>query len=185
MNKISRRALLGATALIPAAVLAGCSNGVVVAQYVAAIRAVGQEAVNIVPELTAAGIKVPSQVAQYATDIVNVAGGIGSAATATQGASTLNTIEGYINALAPILVPILSAAVPGAGAAIGLIVAAIPAIEALINVAAAQIQGLTAQAQTLAKDAPTPPVSLRFGARAASAAQAQPYLNLLLERHPS
>lgn len=149
--QMTRRRLLMTTAV--AGVLAGCKgSGGAVAPYVAAIKAVGTEALTVIPELAAAGIALPPQVSDYLTAINRAAGAVGSAATVTEGQSVLVQIEGYVNALAPVLLPLLAAAVPGAGATLGLIVAALPAVEALVNVAVTE---LTPLAKQLAQYAPT------------------------------
>lgn len=182
MNRRHFLALTGTTAA-----LSGCALfNQNVPLYVAAIQAIGKEAVSIMPQLqsaaTAVGGSIPASVPGYITDLINVAGGVGNAATAAQGQDALTQVETYINTLAPLVVPIITAAFPAAGAAIGLIVAALPAIEALVNITVTE---LTPLAKSLAKDAPTPATAMRVGAAMAPADIAQPYLDLLLARHPS
>lgn len=184
MNRRQFLALTGATAL---AGCAGLTTSVPI--YVAAIQAIGKEAVSIMPQLesaaTALGIAIPANAPAIVNDIISVAGGVGNAATAAQGHDALTQIETYINTLAPLAVPIITAFAPSAGAALGLIVAALPAIEGLVDII---ITELTPLAQSLAQDAPAPPATAaqRLGAAAndnTPAARAKPYLDYLLQKH--
>ena len=116
--------------------LAACAGQVPVAQWVAGLQAVGQEFSLVAPQLQAAGLggSALAQAQSIIGQIIAAAGAISNASAAAQGQSTLLQIEGYINALAPLVAP-FAAGVPG----LGLIVAALPAIEALLNVTSALV----------------------------------------------
>ena len=184
---LTRRSLILTTA--PAALaLAGCatSGGTTtfnVSNFSAAIQAIAAEVGQIIP--TIAGVtSIPaatvSEIQSIVAEIQQVAAGVGQVSTATAGQSLLTTIEGYINDLAPIVLPLLSA-IPGIGSVasiLGIIVAALPAIEAMVGIV---ITDLTSTAQSLATAAPAvPTTSGKF--RAAFGQNSQYYLNLLVHR---
>lgn len=187
--------LLSSTALS----LVDCSAAQV-ASWVAGEQAVGQEFVIVEPELAAAGFNAATPIpvtisgvtktttlAGVGTLIQQLTTALGAASTASQGQSTLIEIETYINALTPIIWPIVSpfitAASPGAGFTIGLIVAALPALEAALNFAV-DFGGtiLTSQAQQLAKLAPPVPAAAKFGTVGVVQTPSEVYLNMLVER---
>ena len=179
-----RRQLLASTALIPVAMLlAGCpSAGTQVPLFVSAIKAIGQQALLSLPQLQAAGLSGASAAkAQTIVDqIEKIAGAISDAATATDGQSTLIKIEGYINALAPIVATFASL-IPG-GAVIGLVVAALPAIEFAVNMT---VSLLTPTAKAIASSAPIVPAGPSGAVNSAAPPEviaATPYLNELLHR---
>lgn len=184
MNKtIDRRQLLAFFGVGAAAVgLEACAGSSLtsVPAFVTAIDAVGAEAQAVVPMLKAADAQVPSQAVTYVQDIVDIANGIGSASTQAQGQSALNQIVTFAEDLAPIIVPLASAAVPGAGPALGLIVASLPAIAALLNVTIAQFSPLL---QQLASQAPAPTASVVLLRSAVARPSSQDYLNELIARH--
>ena len=159
---LTRRSLILTTA--PAALaLAGCatSGGTItfsVANFTAAIQAIAAEVGEIIP--TIAGVtSIPaatvSEIQSIVAEIQQVAAGVGQVSTATAGQTLLTQIEGYINDLAPIVLPLLSA-IPGIGPAIGIIgiiVGALPEIEAAVNIVTSL---LSSQAQALVTAAPQP-----------------------------
>lgn len=167
--QLSRRNLLkiaiGAAAMVPVATLLGCPGTTTsVSSWVQVIEDIGTEAVDIVPQLEAAGMSAASgsTVQSIVTEIQAAASAIGSSSTATQGQSTLQQIEGYINSLAPLVAPFV-ALVPG-GAVISIIIAALPLAESALNM----ITALTSQAQSLAAQ----PASAALKANSLAAAQA-------------
>lgn len=173
-NEMTRRALLlGTTALV------GCSSiNQAVPVWVAALQAVGEEFQLVMPQLQGAGLSganaaVATTVIQNAEKALAV---IDATSTQTQGQSTLITVEQYINALAPLVIPFASL-IPG-GAAIGLIVAALPAIELAVNLGASL---LSTQAQALAASAPK--VASAVYGRASAPLTAQQALDILLAKH--
>jgi len=180
---LSRRTLLFTTA--PAALaLAGCAttNGVTtfnVAAFAQAIQAISDQVGQFVAELPAGTIAASTLkvIQTIVGDIQTVAAGVAGVTTPAAGQSLLTTIEGYLNQLAPILLPLISA-IPGIGAAasiIGIIVAALPEIEAIVGM----VTALIPQAQTLASAAP-PISSGKY--RAVFGSNSAAYLNLLIHR---
>ena len=128
---LSRRALLLTTA--PAALaLAGCasSGGTTtfnVAAFAQAIQAVSDELGSVLSALPTGTIAAGtlSTIQTIIADIQSVATGVSSVVTPAAGASLLTTIESYINELAPIVLPLISA-IPGIGSAasiIGIVIA--------------------------------------------------------------
>lgn len=182
---ISRRTLLFTTA--PAALaLAGCatSGGTTtfnVAAFAQAIQAVSDELGAVLSALPTGTIAAStlSTIHTIIASIQTVATGVSSVVTPAAGANLLTTIEGYINELAPIVLPLLSA-IPGIGPAagiLGIVVAALPAIEAMVGM----VTALFPQTQTLASAAPAvPTTSGRL--RAGFGTNSQYYLNLLVHR---
>jgi hypothetical protein len=168
-NLITRRRVLytAATALAAGSVLSRCTQ-VQNAAWQALLQSVGQDFVTVEPELQGQGFNAntPITVGGVTTTLSGVASlvqqltnGISAASTATQGASVLTTVETYVNAVVPVIWPVLApfvtAASPGGGFAIGLIVANLPLIEAAINLEVDFGKTLlTAQAQSLAVLAP-------------------------------
>lgn len=155
MDQIDRRALLALAASAP--ILAACPAGQI-PLYVSAIQSLGQDALLVMPQLTAAGLS--GNAASTAANIVNgitaAAGIIGATSTQAQGATALTQIELYINALAPFAAS-FAGLVPG-GSMIGLIVAALPAIEEAVNLVVTLI---TNEAKSLAATAPKPAAAMR------------------------
>ncbi len=170
MNQtISRRDLFRGAAMVPVGIaLASCAGGNQVPAWVAAIAAIGREAVLILPQLVAAGLPgaAASQAAAIIGSIQNVAQTISAASTAAQGQAALGQIEIYINAVAPIVAD-YAGLVPG-GSILGLIVAALPAVELAVNVI---VDLLTPQAKALAGTAPTAIPSTPTAAAAPLSAQ--------------
>lgn len=191
INRRHALALLGSTAL-----LAGCTAAQV-AQWVAAEQAIAQEFTIVQPELIALGYNPAQKITidGVALDITGIAGliqnvttALSAASTVSEGQSTLIMIETYVNAMTPVIWPVVEplivAANPGAGLTIGLIVAALPAVEGLLNFAVDFGKTfLTAEAAQLAETAPKAATSLVFhretGALLTPAEQA---LALLLAR---
>lgn len=161
--------------LIAVVPVAGCAN-FKAAAWLAAIQDISQLFVTVEPELvgqgfdanspiqvTVAGVRTTTTVSGIAALVQRAVAGLGAAASASQGQSVLVTVETYINAMVPVIYPVLRpfivAATPGGGFAIGLIVANLPAIEAALNFAV-DIAGnlaatlLTPQAKQLAVLAP-------------------------------
>ena len=187
IQSVSRRRLLTlAAGGSLAAFLAGCgttggsttTTTTTVSGWVQAFQALAAEAQLIVPELTAVGLggNTLTSVQAIVGDIESVLSGVSTAMTQTQGQSVLAQVEGYINNLAPLVLPFVSL-IPG-GSVIGLIVAALPAIEALVNFGISELSSVTAQ---LAASAPAPTVSAKLKGSVA-APTAQQYLNLLIQK---
>ena len=169
---ISRRALIvGAPSLaLPAALLSGCGGstglpsntvvGQISSTVLSGLQAIAATITSVAPQLVAAGL--PSSalgtVNGYIQDIEQVVAGVNSASSAATGATVLSDVETYINTIAPIILPFVSA-IPG-GSIIGLIVAALPAIETALGTF---ISLLTPAAKQVATTAPTLPASARFG----------------------
>ena len=161
--------------------LAGCATTNINGQvpiWVAAFQAILTEAASILPQLQAVGLtgNALSNASTIISEIKAALSAINAASTASQGMNVLQTVEIYINSLAPLVLPFVSL-IPG-GAVIGLIVAALPAIEAALNIV---VTLLTPQAQTIAQSAPVLPASARYG----GAVNSQAYLNLLIQRASS
>ena len=186
IQSVSRRRLLTlAAGGSLAAVLAGCgttgggsTTTTTVSGWVQAFQALAAEAQLIVPELTAVGLggNTLTSVQAIVGDIESVLSGVSTAMTQTQGQSVLAQVEGYINNLAPLVLPFVSL-IPG-GSVIGLIVAALPAIEVLVNFGISALTPVTAQ---LAASAPAPTASAKLKGSVA-APTAQQYLNLLIQK---
>ena len=182
---LSRRTLLFTTA--PAALaLAGCATtgGTTtfnIGAFAQAIQAVSDELGAVLSALPTGSIAAGTlaTIQTIIGDIKTVASGVGSVTTPAAGTSLLTTIEGYLNQLAPIILPLLSV-IPGIGPAmgiLGIIVAALPAIEALVGM----VTALFPTTQTLAASAP--PVTTASGRyRATFGVNSQAYLNLLIHR---
>src|SRR6185312_3303581 len=155
MNQIlSRRRLLAATAIVPAAVvLAACPGPVAVPAFVAALQSVGQDVLLAMPQLLKAGLSgaTAATVNTAINAISQVGNDVSAASTATQGQSALIQIEGYVNAIAPDVLPFLPL-IPG-GSIIAIVIAALPAIEAMLNFAASL---LSAEAKAVAATAQVP-----------------------------
>jgi hypothetical protein len=171
--------LAGATA-IAGGTLAGCATGTPTtgAAWVTALESIASEIALAVPQLVEAGLggNTLTSVQEVVAEIQQALSGVGAAITATAGQDVLVQVEGYINAIAPLVQPFLSL-IPG-GSIIGLIVAALPAIEALLNVA---VTALTSVAQSLASSAPAVAASGKLRGTP-SAALSQQYLILLEQR---
>lgn len=178
--QVTRRVFLTATA--PGALmLAGCAGSSTgsVSVWIAGLQAIETEVQALLPAIATA-TSVP---AATLTEITTILQGIstalstvGTASTTLTGQSVLAQVEGYINALAPLILPFISV-IPG-GQYISLIVAALPAIETALNF----ISNLTAQALSLATAAPVV-ASARLRGPAAVAltpAVSQLYLNMLI-----
>lgn len=154
---LSRRHLIQLTgSAAVGSLLAGCAtlgNGSTLAQTaVTALQAVATEITQVIPQLITAGLggNTLSAVQNIVAEIQQVLSGVSNAMTQSQGQSILQQVESYINDLAPLVLPFVSA-IPG-GSIVGLIVAALPAIEAVVGVA---FTYLTNIAQGLATTAPT------------------------------
>lgn len=181
---LTRRRALRAVLLGGAAIaLAGCGTPTTgsVSVWVAGLQAIETEVQAILPQIASA-VSIPAatlaEITSILSAITSALSAISSASSTLTGASVLAQVEGYINALAPLILPFLSA-IPGGGV-IGLIVAALPAIEAALNF----ISSLTSQALSLASAAPAL-ASARLRGPAAVAltpAVSQLYLNLLIAR---
>ena len=185
IQSLSRRRLLAlAAGGSLAAVLAGCgttggtTTTTTASSWVQAFQALAAEAQLIVPELTAVGLggNTLTSVQSIVGDIESVLSGVSTAMTQSQGQSVLAQVEGYINNLAPLVLPFVSL-IPG-GSVIGLIVAALPAIEALVNFGISALTPVTAQ---LAASAPAPTASAKLKG-SVTAPTAQQYLNLLIQK---
>ncbi len=160
---LSRRHLMllaGGAAVAP---LVGCASvNSQVPSWVAALEAIATEAGSILPQLEAAGLSGAdaAKAQQIVAEIQSALKVINIASSETQGQSALATVEGYINALAPLALPFVSL-IPG-GTVVGLIVAALPAIELALNFI---VSLLTPQAKELAASAPKLPAKARFKGR--------------------
>lgn len=183
---MNRRFIITAAAMLPIGYvvsgMSSCGGGVAtqVPLYVAAIEAVGQQALLALPQLIGAGLSgtAASSATTIINQISNVGKAISAAATATESQNSLIQIEGYINALAPIVASFASV-IPG-GAIIGLIVAALPAIEFAVNLG---VTLLSPQAQQLAATAPpvaAAPTGRMGDALPTAASRSQAYLNQLI-----
>jgi hypothetical protein len=160
---ITRRTLLltGASSIA----LAACSTSTTttvntqVPVWAAALKAVLTEIVSVLPQLQAVGLSgtALTQAQTIIGQIETALSAIGAASSASQGATTLATVESYINALAPLVLPFVGL-VPG-GSVIGLIIAALPEIELALNFV---ISLLTPQAKSIAATAPPLPASAPF-----------------------
>jgi hypothetical protein len=119
------------------------------------------------PQLTKAGLSgaTVTTVSTAITAISAAGNDISAAATATQGQSTLIQIEGYVNAIAPDVLPFVSL-IPGGGI-LALVIAALPAIEAMLNFA---VSLLSAEAKTIAVAATPPTPAPTSAARMAATA---------------
>lgn len=172
---LTRRHLLTLIAVAPVIGAVGCTE-VQAAAWLAALQTLSQLFVSVEPELegegynpaapitvTVGGVKTTTTVSGIAALVQQVVTALGNAASASQGQSALITIETYVNALVPVIYPVvlpfIAAATPGGGFAIGLIIANLPAIEAAlnfeVNIAGNLVKTLlTPQAQALAVLAP-------------------------------
>jgi hypothetical protein len=205
-----RSVLLGGSALALSPLLGACTQAQTAA-WVSAVQSIGQEFLVVQPELTALGVSPNASVtvpgtsvslngqaitiagvsvpfSQLGPDANNLAAALDAASSASQGQSTLITIEAYVNALTPIIwpivQPIVASASPGAGLAIGLIVASLPAAEQLLNFGVDFSKTfLSGQAQQLAALAPPPAASLRFGGAAPTLTPSQQALVELMAKH--
>jgi hypothetical protein len=141
-NPISRRALFAgmSAATVGSLGLIACTNPNLppvtnaVPAYVAAFQAILSLLASVVPQLqTVPGFagNTLTSVETVIAEIQKVLTGVSNATTATAGEDVLTVIEGYINVLAPMVLPFV-ALIPG-GSFIGLIIAALPAIEGLFN----------------------------------------------------
>ena len=174
--QVSRRTLLATVAPGALLTLAGCGTTPVnPSVWISGIQAIATEVGQIAGQLGAAGVSasVIAQVQSIVASIQAAASAVGGAVTQSAGQSILIQIEGYINALVPIIQPFLSL-VPGVGSIIGIIVIALPAIEAALNI----IVGLLSPAATaLASNAPPLPLTAAPGFDVHQA-----YLNMLIQR---
>ena len=116
-----------------------------------------------------------TQISTYITAIEQAVSAVGGSITQTQGQSVLDQIESAINAIAPLVLPFVSA-IPG-GSYIGLIVAALPALETAVGFL---VSALTPAAVQVAQTAPPLPASATFGA--INLPVSQQYLNLLISK---
>lgn len=158
MTSITRRALLRTTAFTaPAFALAACAGpggvpvtvNVPVSSWANAIQGIGQYFTQqFLPSLTGAGAKIPQSTLATIERIVGgiggAAAGVDAATTQSQGASTLQTIENYVNELAPVVGPFL-ALIPGAGPILSIALAALPAVEGLVNMGSTLLSPLAQQ----------------------------------------
>ena len=176
--QVSRRTLLATVAPGAILTLAGCGTTPVnPSVWIAGIQAIATEVGQIVGQLQAAGISAATiaQVQSIVASIQAAAAAVGTAVTQTAGQSILIQIEGYINALVPILQPFLSL-VPGVGSILGIIVIALPAIEAALNII---VGALTPAAAALGALAPPLPLTAAPGF---DVHVAYSYLNMLIQR---
>ena len=153
----SRRNFLMLSTGFGALALAGCANSPTgIPTWVSDIQAIGSEVGQVLALLpTSVPAATVTQIQTIISAIESAASAIGASSTQTQGQSVLIQIEGYINSLAPIVLPLLSA-IPGIGPAIGIIgiiVGALPEIEAAVNIVTSL---LSSQAQALVTAAPQP-----------------------------
>lgn len=201
MEDISRRQALilgGALALPLGLVVEGCTPGQT-NQWLSAEQAIGQEFTIVAPELASLGINPKAQVTiagqtiafngssvaifgqTVALDAIGalvqqLTAGLSEASSVSQGQSVLITAEVYINAVVPVIWPVVGplvvAADPGVGLTLGLIVKALPAMEGMLNLAVDFTKNfLSAQAQQLAVLAPSAPASMRMGGTTTSPAE--------------
>lgn len=158
MRMLSRRTLLMASAVAP---LAGCSTlnsfvgNTTVPQWVTALQAVAAEVGQILPQLQQY-VSVPAATASEITAAVSgmqqVLSGVSTSWSQAQGESALQQIETYINNIAPLVLPILTAAgvsIPG-GAIISLIIASLPAIEAAVGMVLSALSSTSVQVAQVA-----------------------------------
>ncbi len=150
LNLSKRQLMIGASAIA----LVGCNGPNQVPAWVAAFEAVLTMATSILPQLQAVGLSGGDldKAQKIVAGMQDALKAISSASTQGQGQAVLTQIEGYINALAPI-VATFAALVPG-GSIVGLIIAALPAIELGVNFV---ISLLTPQAVAIASTAPALP----------------------------
>ena len=175
---LTRRTLLSSVA--PAAVaisVAGCwptPTPTTIPTWVAGLQAIATEIALVIPELQVVGLGGNTLTSAQAivTEIQTALAAISATSTTTQGQSVLIQVEGYINALAPLILPFVSL-IPG-GTTIGIIIAALPALEALVNIA---VSLLSAQAASIASTAPPLPAAAKVGAALTPAEQ---YLQWLI-----
>jgi hypothetical protein len=188
-NYTRRRLLAGAAVVATGASLGACATNplpnvnvtTISSLALAGLQAIGTEIVSVAPQLEKFGLSGSSlsTVQTIIADIEQILGGVNAASSAVSGQTVLAQIEGYVNTLAPIILPFV-AAVPG-GTIIGAIIAALPAIETAVNFL---ISLLSPQAQQVAATAPTPGASVsarakvRFGAVAPTPSQV--YLEALI-----
>jgi len=176
--QISRRKiLLSAVAMSPLLMAGSCINNIPAnpSVWISGIQAIATEISQIVGMLSTAGVS-PSVIAQVQSIVASIqaaAAAVGTAVTQTAGQSILTQIEGYINALVPILQPFLSL-IPGIGSIMGIIVIALPAIEAALNII---IGALSPAAIALGTLAPPLPLTAAPGFDVHQA-----YLNMLIQR---
>lgn len=187
----SRREFLrNTTALIGGGValtaLAACTTGSSVGGVSTAFLNFAQsllaEFQGVVPILTAAGTKVPASIGTTVGSIITSLQALSAASSENTGASVLNQIIADVNAVAPTLIPIVTALNPAVGAAFGLAVAVMPAAEALLSAGIATFTQLTSSAKVLVAAAPAPTAAGRVGSLVA-APTSEDYLNELLHRH--
>lgn len=172
MNRHTRRRalkLLGLTAATPLLVRCTAAQE---AAWLAGLQTIEQLFVSVEPELvgegfnanspisiTVSGVTTTTTVSGIAALVTKLVSALSAASTVTQGQSVLVTVETYINALVPVIWPVVepfvTAATPGGGFAIGLIIADLPALESMLNFAVNFGKTLlTPQAQQLAILAP-------------------------------
>ena len=181
MQPITRRTLLSSVAPGAALIAAGCAgvsvSGQIPATVLAGIQAIGTEITQILPLIsTAANIPASTvtEINSIVAQIQQATSVLSTASTASAGTSTLQTIETYINDLAPLVAPFLSL-IPGVGSVLGLIIAALPALEAAAGIL---ISLLSPAASAI--PAPALPASARL--RGTPTTMSQAYLNMLIAR---
>ncbi len=158
---ISRRTLLlsGASS---AALLVGCAttSGALPATVIAGFGAIAKTAGLVLPQLQATGLAggALNTVTTILGELQAAAAAITGASSLGAGQSTLTRVEGYVNALAPLVLPFV-ALIPG-GAVISLLVAALPELEIAINFASSL---LSAQARQVAAAVPASAAPGRVG----------------------
>ena len=181
LNRHDRRRFLklittgSASAALLAAVGACSNTPTQPSVWIAGLQSILTMTSAILPQFVSAGLSGANLATaqQIVAEMQQALSTINATSTTVQGQSVLTQIEGYINALAPLLLPFVSL-IPG-GSYIGLIVAALPAIEAAINF----ISSLTQQAQQLTP--PPLPAAARMRARLGGTQQvAQEYMALLV-----
>lgn len=135
---LNRRHIITTAAMLPIGYVVGCaplSSGTTTTLDTAlqGVQALGTEAQAIYQELVVGGMKVGTATANTVqtilTGIQTAAGALTAANAATLGQSTLATIEGYINALAPLAAPFTG----GASTIFQIALMALPAIESGFN----------------------------------------------------
>ncbi len=130
-----RLALLSATALIPAGLLAGCS-GLTASQVAADIQGAANAAASFVSSLPPT-VKIPAKVTTALADLSRAAGLISAnpiAATATIGQQVVQDIEIALPALIPLTALIPPPAGQIAALALGALQAFLPAIAGAFGI---------------------------------------------------
>jgi hypothetical protein len=159
---MNRRALVTTALMLPIGyVVSGmstCGGGTsvtstTISDALKGIQALGTEASAIYQQLVAGGMKVSSATASTVQTILNgiqsAASSLTAANAATLGQSILAQVEGYINALAPLVAPFVTG---GGSTILQIALMALPAIETGFNML---VSLLTPAAKALVP-APTP-----------------------------